>query len=81
MVENKAQENTPAPNESLCLDEHFVAAFYRVSLGTVRRWRSLGQGPCYRKVGSLVRYSLDDLHAWLAARPTGGERVRGTSHD
>jgi hypothetical protein len=59
--------------ESYCRDEYFVARFFSVSVQTVRRWRALGTGPRFRKVGQLVRYSLDDCHAWLNSRPAGGE--------
>jgi hypothetical protein len=61
--------------ERRCKDEHFVAEFYNVSVGTVRRWRYLGIGPRYFKIGNLVRYSLSDLYFWLDSRPTGGEQV------
>jgi hypothetical protein len=81
MMENKEQSCSAALSESICLDEHFVAAFYRVSLGTVRRWRYLGRGPRYRKLGSLVRYSLEDLQSWLASRPTGGEHPAEGKHE
>jgi len=56
------------------LGERDIAYRLGVSLATVRRWRLLGQGPTYRKIGSSVRYDPDDLAAWLASRPTGGER-------
>jgi len=36
--------------------------------------RGSGLGPAYSKVGSGVRYAIDDLDAWMAAR-----RVRSTS--
>jgi excisionase family DNA binding protein len=62
---------------SYCKDEYFVALFYGASVGTVRRWRQKGRGPRYRKVGNLVRYSQEDLHAWLASRPSGGEPATG----
>jgi hypothetical protein len=70
-------------NDSYCKDEHFVARYYRVSLGTVRRWRYLGRGPRYRKIGNhLVRYCLSDLEDWLASRPNGGDvTTKGTNRE
>jgi hypothetical protein len=56
-------------------NEHFVASFCEVSLSTVRRWRYENRGPRYRKVGALVRYSLDDLIAWLDLQPAGGSAM------
>lgn len=41
-----------------------VAAFLGLSAGTLRVWRSQGKGPNYYKVGSTVRYEMDDLEAW-----------------
>jgi predicted DNA-binding transcriptional regulator AlpA len=80
MVGNRAQYNDAESSRSYCKDEHFAAAFYGVSVGTVRRWRGLGTGPRYRKIGNLVRYSIADLEDWLASRPTGGERAEGAKN-
>jgi len=55
------------------LDEHDVARITGLSVASVRRWRYLKQGPIYLKIGSAVRYRPDDIAAWLASRPTGGE--------
>ena len=35
---------------------------------TLEIWRSQGVGPAYKKIGRLVRYSLDDLDAYLEAQ-------------
>jgi hypothetical protein len=40
---------------------------YRVPLGTVRRWRLVGGGPPFIKIGNLVRYRRTDVEAWLAS--------------
>jgi hypothetical protein len=75
VVANAAQYSDAESGRSFCKDEHFAAAFYGVSVGTVRRWRGLGIGPRYRKIGNLVKYSIPDLEDWLASRPTGGGRA------
>ena len=54
------------------LNEHDVARITGLSVASVRRWRLLGQGPRYLKVGAAVRYRPEDLAAWLDSRPTGG---------
>jgi predicted DNA-binding transcriptional regulator AlpA len=59
--------------ESL-LNEHDVARITGLSVASVRRWRFLRQGPRYLKIGSAVRYRAEDISAWLASRPAGGER-------
>ncbi len=60
------------PLETL-LDEKELSRLIRVSIGTLRFWRTLGRGPRYRKVGHLVRYAPSAVHEWLNRRPSGGE--------
>ncbi|MBI1955064.1 MAG: helix-turn-helix domain-containing protein [Acidobacteria bacterium] len=64
-------------NEPFCKNEYFVAEFFGVSVGMVRRWRHQGRGPRFLRIGGLVRYRLEDLEAWLASRPIGGEVPQG----
>jgi hypothetical protein len=54
--------------------EEQVAKQLNVSVASLRRWRLVNRGPQFIKVGSLVRYRLDDIERWLADLPTGGER-------
>ena len=54
------------------MTENEVSKRLNVSLASLRRWRLTNRGPVYLKVGSLVRYSQEDLEAWLASLPTGG---------
>jgi hypothetical protein len=35
---------------------------------TLEIWRTQGAGPPYKKIGRLVRYSLDDLDSYVAAQ-------------
>ncbi len=39
---------------------------WSVSPRTVERWRWLGQGPCFLKIGGRVLYRLDDIEAFEA---------------
>jgi len=57
------------------LNEKELSHLLRVSIGTLRFWRTLDRGPRYRKVGQLVRYAPSDVHEWLSRRPSGGEAV------
>jgi hypothetical protein len=57
---------------STLLTEDDVATQLHVSVASIRRWRLERRGPPFMKVGSLVRYRLEDMEAWLAALPTGG---------
>ena len=54
------------------LNEHDVAAYFRVSVQTVRKWGYEGNGPKYLKIGASVRYRREDLDEWLNSRPVGG---------
>lgn len=55
------------------LDERDVARITRMSLASVRRWRLLGTGPRFLKLGSSVRYKAEDVAAWINSRPAGGQ--------
>lgn len=54
--------------------EKEVAQQLHLSIETLRKWRVLGKGPAYCKVGSLVRYSQSAIQSWLEARMKGGEQ-------
>jgi hypothetical protein len=56
------------------LTEGDAATILRVSLTSLRRWRRLGSGPVYRKLGRTVRYRPEDLADFLGSaqrRETG----------
>jgi excisionase family DNA binding protein len=52
-----------------------VAEYLRVSLATVRRWRSEGTGPPWFRAGRSVRYSRRALDEWIKRQER--ERERG----
>lgn len=39
---------------------------WRISARTLERWRWLGQGPQYLKIGGRVVYRVDDVEAYEA---------------
>jgi excisionase family DNA binding protein len=46
-----------------------AARYLSVSRKTLERWRSSADGPPFIRVGSRsVRYSTNDLDAWIASR-------------
>lgn len=61
------------------LTEKELSARLHVSIASVRRWRLLGRGPRFVKLGSLVRYRPEDIQDWINTRPQGGE-VNGKAH-
>lgn len=50
------------------LNTNETAHFLRVSPSTLRKWRVMGKGPRYIKVGSSVIYSIDDIIEFLKSR-------------
>ena len=62
--------------ESIFLTHKEAAARLGVTQGTLRFWRCKGKGPAYTKFGpsktSGVRYSIEDITAWLAVRKFQG---------
>ena len=67
-------DTTPKAEATHFVDERFVAQYFQVSLATVRRWRLVGRGPRYRKLGALVRYSVQDLKVFEDSLPSNGGR-------
>ena len=50
------------------VDENVAAEIISCSPGLLRKWRRLGEGPVYCKIGRLVRYSLTDIQSFLDGR-------------
>ena len=57
------------------LNEADVARITAMSLASVRRWRLLGRGPRFIKIGAAVRYHPHAVEAFLKSRPSGGESL------
>ncbi len=58
---------------------------WSLSPRTLERWRWLGQGPRYLKIGGRVVYRLEDIESYEAAaakdNTTFCESFRGASHE
>jgi predicted DNA-binding transcriptional regulator AlpA len=54
------------------LNELQVSEKLQISVASLRRWRVLGQGPQFVKVGPLVRYRPEAIDRWVEGLPTGG---------
>jgi hypothetical protein len=50
------------------LSQHELARRWQISPRTLERWRWLGQGPAFLKLGRRVAYRLDDVEAFEAAQ-------------
>ena len=55
------------PNDPLMRSDA-VAEYLGVQIPALEKWRQLGTGPDYVKVGRLVRYKKSALDAWVASR-------------
>jgi hypothetical protein len=63
------------------ITEGEAAAMLRVSLTSLRRWRSNGCGPVFRKMGKSVRYRPADLAEFVSsARQTSTAGARGVAN-
>jgi excisionase family DNA binding protein len=47
-----------------------AAAYLRLTVQTLAHWRCRGSGPAYFTYGRRVRYSREDLDAWLTRQRT-----------
>lgn len=64
-------------NVNKLIDERETAERLGCSVAALRKWRLLGKGPAYAKIGRLVRYAEADLVAFLDAnrvQPAGATR-------
>jgi DNA-binding transcriptional MerR regulator len=50
------------------LSRHEAAAELNISERTLDRWRRLGQGPPFTKIGRRLYYRRAGVRAWLGAR-------------
>lgn len=66
----------PAPSP-IALNEHDLAARWRLSVKTLRRWRQEHLGPAFCKLGARVIYLLSEIEAFerRCSRYTVGARV------
>lgn len=61
----------PADRPTRHLNQVDLSRRWNISPRTLERWRWLGQGPRYLKIGGRVVYRLDDIEQYEA------ERLRG----
>ena len=50
------------------LTQKALARRWCLSARTLERWRWLGQGPAYLKLGGRIAYRLEDIEAYEAAQ-------------
>jgi len=60
-----------------CLSSKLLARRWGLSPGTLERWRHKRTGPPHLKIGSRVRYRLQDIEAFEAALVDHANAERG----
>ena len=68
-----------AENEVL-LDVGQVAAMFKISTATVRRWVWQGYIP-YMKIGKAIRFSKLDIDNWVRTECTNSKKQEGVKND
>jgi hypothetical protein len=56
------------PRQPEVLSQYELAQRWRLSPRTLERWRWLGQGPAFVKLGRRVAYRVADIEAFEAAQ-------------
>lgn len=66
-METSATSPTPqtASVSKLVFNDVEAAAYLDMSPHTMRKFRTTGRGPSYRKIGKNVRYTLEDLQEYI----------------
>lgn len=62
------------PGSDARLTQTDLARRWKLSTRSLEKWRTLGTGPVYVKVGGAVRYRLEDILAYEDAHLRRGER-------
>lgn len=69
-VHNPPLVNPPSfPRQPEILSERQVAEYLNMSAASLRKWRRLGDGPKFVKIGRAVRYKRQDVDTWLSSCP------------
>jgi predicted DNA-binding transcriptional regulator AlpA len=67
---------SPGDELSELLDDLELSRIVRKSVPTLRRYRKLGVGPQYLRIGRRVRYQKQAVIAWLALCASGGPQPK-----
>lgn len=63
-----------SPSIPRYVDEHEASAITGFAVGSLRNWRSRGEGPPIIRKGRSIRYRVDTLIEWMEA---GAVEMRG----
>jgi excisionase family DNA binding protein len=78
------QQLTPLPNEiatmNPLLSQRDAARLLGLSVRTLERWRVQGEMLRFVKLGNSVRYRLEDIERFVAARVVGSTSENANDH-
>jgi len=61
-------------DERIAISETELARRADVSVAALRKWRRLGIGPRFLRLGRLVRYLDSDIRQWLESNAVDGDQ-------
>lgn len=72
-------ERGPEMSEQLFFSQEELAQRWLISKRTLERWRWLGTGPRYHKIGGRVIYKRDDIEAFedMRSMPASQSTLQG----
>ena len=59
--------------ELIMISERQAAEKLGVSAQAVGNWRRKGTGPCFKRVGTRIFYTINALETWLNGQTSGGD--------
>jgi excisionase family DNA binding protein len=69
-IHNSPPVNPPfLPKVPEMMNDQQVAEYLNMSAASLRKWRRLGGGPKFLKIGRSVRYRREDVETWLSSCP------------
>jgi hypothetical protein len=71
MSERRHHGDTVPPDFLL---ERELAGRWRISVRTLQRWRGVGSGPAFLRLGCRIAYRLSDIESFEAAHTRDGGR-------
>ena len=67
---NSSPVNSQSPPKTpVTMNDQQVAEYLNMSAASLRKWRRLGGGPKFLKIGRAVRYRREDVETWLRSCP------------
>ena len=79
-MDTQATIETPKSIVLDIIEDTEVAELLGVSVLTLKRWRRIGKGPSFIKIGRRSAYQVEDIKDWIVSTKcssTAEQRMRG----